>query len=149
MIDWPWHTTWEEFGGGSKAHIYGMFPGYFLSSYVLGVRPDGPVANKRILIEPRLGDLTYAKGVVVTEEGPVPVSWRMSAGQLDFTFKVPEGVSASLRLPGYDGKARLVVDDAPAKGAGSGAISVELGPGAHAGTLAIPGNAGSFGAPAR
>ena len=43
MAVWPWQTSWEEFRGGSKAHIYGMLPGYFLSSYVLGVRLDGPV----------------------------------------------------------------------------------------------------------
>ena len=42
MADWPWQTAWEEFDGGSKAHIYGMFPGYFLSAYVLGVRLGWP-----------------------------------------------------------------------------------------------------------
>jgi hypothetical protein len=49
-------------GGGSKAHIYGMFPGYFLSAYVLGVRRDAPVADKTIMIEPHLGDLAEATG---------------------------------------------------------------------------------------
>jgi alpha-L-rhamnosidase len=83
MIDWPWQTTWEEFNGASKAHIYGMFPDYFLSSYVLGVRLDGPVWSKRILIEPRLGDLTSAEGVVVTERGPVPVSRKVVTSLLN------------------------------------------------------------------
>jgi alpha-L-rhamnosidase len=53
MLDGGWHTTWEEFEGASKAHIYGLFPGYFLSSYVLGVRLDGPIWNQRLLIEPQ------------------------------------------------------------------------------------------------
>jgi alpha-L-rhamnosidase len=53
-----------------------MFPGYFLSTYVLGVRPDLPASQKRILIEPHLGDLTSAEGSVVTEFGLVPISIR-------------------------------------------------------------------------
>jgi hypothetical protein len=60
-----------------------MFPAYFLSSYVLGVRRDGPVQNKTLLIEPRLGDLTEAAGTVVTEFGPVPVSWETSRRPLE------------------------------------------------------------------
>jgi alpha-L-rhamnosidase len=59
MANWPWQTTWEEFSGGSQAHCYGMFPGYFLSSYVLGVRLDGTATDKHLIINPRLGNLTH------------------------------------------------------------------------------------------
>jgi hypothetical protein len=99
MADWPWQTTWEEFEGGSQAHCYGMFPGYFLSAYVLGVRRDEPVAEKQLLIEPHLGDLTKAAGVVVSEFGPVPVSWEQSANKLNFSFTVPAGVRTTVHLP--------------------------------------------------
>ncbi len=51
-----------------------MHPGYFLSTYVLGVHRDKPVWNKALLIEPHLGDLTSAEGKVVTEYGLVSVS---------------------------------------------------------------------------
>lgn len=84
MIEWPWQTTWEDFEGWSKAHIYGMFPGYHLSAYVLGVRLDGPAQSKRLVIEPRLGDLSLAEGSVVTEFGPVPVEWKVEAKRLSF-----------------------------------------------------------------
>ena len=57
MVNSPWECSWEGLGGGSHAHCYGMFPGYFLSVYVLGVRRDGPVRNRHLVIEPRLGDL--------------------------------------------------------------------------------------------
>ena len=60
MVRSPWECSWESLGGGSHAHCYGMFPGYFLSAYVLGVRLDGPVSNRRLVIEPRLADLTPA-----------------------------------------------------------------------------------------
>ena len=63
-------------GASESCHNYGATPAYFLSSYVLGVRMAGSVMEKRLLIEPRLGDLTFAEGIVVTEFGPIPVSWK-------------------------------------------------------------------------
>ncbi len=87
--------------GSESCHNYGAMPVYFLSAYVLGVRLDGPVWNKRILIEPRLGDLTWAEGTVVTEHGLVSVSWKRSDSdkKLAFVFKIPQGVRATVRLP--------------------------------------------------
>jgi alpha-L-rhamnosidase len=142
MANGSWQTTWEEFQGGSQAHCYGMFPGYFLSAYVLGVRLDGPATGKRLLINPRLGDLSRAEGTVVTEFGPVPVSWKTNAGHLDFAFTVPAGISASLRLPSFAGKAHLVLDQSPvtATGPDPATIRVELKPGPHLGTLTFPAN---------
>ena len=99
MVASPWQCSWEVLGGGSKAHIYGMFPGYFLSAFVLGVRRDAPVVNRTLVIEPHLGDLAEAEGVVVTEFGPVPVSWRKQGERCQFTFDAPAGVKSILRLP--------------------------------------------------
>jgi hypothetical protein len=138
-----WGTTWEEFNGGSKAHCYGMFPGYFLSSYVLGVRPEGASTNKRLVIDPRLGDLTSAEGTVVTESGPVPVSWKRTGEQLDFEFQVPVGVTASLHLPFLAGKAALALDGAKVAPAADGKkFKAEVKTGIHRGKLTFP--AGSF-----
>ncbi|MEI6604846.1 MAG: alpha-L-rhamnosidase C-terminal domain-containing protein [Verrucomicrobiota bacterium] len=88
-------------GASESCHNYGAVPAYFLSSLVLGVRRDGPVWEKRLLLEPRLGDLTAAEGVVVTEHGPVPVSWKTADGgkALTFDFTLPKGVQATVRLP--------------------------------------------------
>ena len=42
MANSPYQATFEGLHAwGSKAHCYGMFPAYFLSAYVLGVRLDG------------------------------------------------------------------------------------------------------------
>ncbi len=105
MANSAYQTTWEDFnsgGGSSIAHIYGMFPGYFLSAYTLGVRLDGLPATKKLLIEPRPGDLTFAAGRVVTELGVVPVSWKRSNGGLEVTCTIPPGVSATLRVPRFN-----------------------------------------------
>jgi hypothetical protein len=140
QANWPWQTTWEEFQGGSQAHCYGMFPGYFLSAYVLGVRLDGPAANKHLLIEPHLGDLANAAGTVVSEFGPVPVSWKMSSDHLDFEFTVPDGVTATLRLPSFEGKASLVLDNHPVPST----VTVEVKAGTHHGTLSFPAGENTF-----
>lgn len=135
-----WQTTWEDFGGNSRAHCYGMFPGYFLSAYVLGVRLDGPAARKHLVIDPRLGDLTSAEGTVVTEFGPVPVSWKKKNEQMDFEFQVPPGVTATLHLPAYAGKASLVLDNQIVKPAtkNDAKIQVSVKPGMHRGRLTFP-----------
>ena len=140
MANWPWQTSWEEFDGGSQAHCYGMFPGYFLSAYVLGVRLDGAALNKHLLIEPHLADLSHAEGTVATEFGPVPVSWKKSSDHLDFEFTIPKGMTASLRLPSFDGKATLVLDDHPLTS--SAGIGVKSGP--HHGTLHFSAGANTF-----
>jgi len=152
MVASPLQCSWETFGGGSRAHIYGMYPGYFLSTYVLGVRMEGPVWNKRIIIEPRLGDLTSVEGVVVTRHGPVPVSWKVGDGKLTFQFEVPEGVKAALRIPQLGDNSRLVLDGKPGMGKAEGRyLAVEVGAGPHQGTLTftkpVP-RAASFTAPA-
>ena len=68
QVESEWQTSWEELedGGGSKAHIYGMHPGYFLTAYVLGARREGPLTGlvspdrRMILIEPRFSGLEWA-----------------------------------------------------------------------------------------
>jgi alpha-L-rhamnosidase len=110
MVDSPLQCSWEFFNGGSRAHIYGMYPGYFLSSYVLGVRRDAPVAEKLLVIEPHLGNLISAEGVVVTEFGPVPISWKRDDKVLEFSFEIPAGVHAALKLPREAGKQTVTLD---------------------------------------
>jgi len=137
MAQWPWQTTWEEFRGGSKAHCYGMYPAYFLSAFVLGVRVNGPVSDRSLLINPRLGDLKSAQGTVVTEFGPVPVSWTRSGARLDFEFTVPAGVKATFQLPSGGGMARLVMDNQSitTNGPVSSTPSVQVKAGRHKGII--------------
>ena len=99
MIDSKWGTTWEDLqGGGSKVHVYGIVPAWFLSAYVLGVQAQSPAADRTLLIEPRPGDLTFAKGVVVTEFGPVPIHWQQSSKGMHVEVTVPEACRTILQF---------------------------------------------------
>jgi hypothetical protein len=103
MAESPYEATFEGLHSwGSQAHCYGMFPAYFLSSYVLGVRLDGPVQKKSLLIEPRLGNLTEASGTVVTEFGPVSVAWKQDGDHWNYEVdasQLSSAITINLRLP--------------------------------------------------
>ena len=130
-------TLWEMFNGSESCHNYGAVPAYFLSSYVLGVRLDGPVWNRRLIIEPRLGDLANAEGVVVTEFGPLPVSWKQPGTELSFRFEVPKGIKAILRIPDADATT-LSLDGRQARAKLQGRYAtVAVGTGVHEGRIAL------------
>ena len=84
-------TLTEGFNGGEACHNFGASCAYFLSSYVLGARMDGPASANKLVIEPRPGGLPSASGSVVTELGVVPVSWTLVNGKLDLACTVPAG----------------------------------------------------------
>lgn len=118
-------------GGGisESCHNYGAIPAYFLSSYILGIRLEHPVEERRLVFDPRPADLPDAAGVVVTPFGPVPVEWsiRDAIWQIDVTL--PEGVQTGMRLPGVDA-ASLRINDAPVSAVSSGRSAVvPLAPG--------------------
>ncbi len=134
MVAAPWQCSWEGFAGGSKAHVYGMYPGYFLSAYVLGVRRDDPVAARSIVVEPHLGDLRRASGAVVTEFGPCQVGWERHESAIDFQCDVPPRVRATLRLPVGSDQGSLILDGRRvASTVRAGRTVVDLGPGPHTG----------------
>ena len=105
-------TLGEQFGDESYyCHDFGPIPAAFLSAYVLGVRRSGPVGDKRLTVQPRLGDLTEAQGIVVTRHGPVPVAWKRTSDRgLEFTLSVPEGTTAGLSVPRSSATSILTVD---------------------------------------
>ena len=120
MVASPWQTTWESIGGGSKVHCYGIVPGYFLSAYVLGVRREAPVWEHQIIIEPHLADLTHAEGRVVTEFGPVPVTWNRTNGGLHFSLRIPAGTVARLALPAQPDRAQATLNGQVVNGSREG-----------------------------
>jgi hypothetical protein len=143
MAESPYEATFEGLHSwGSQAHGYGMFPAYFLSAYVLGVRRDGAVQQKSLLIEPRLGDLTAAAGTVVTEFGVVPVSWTRAGAQWNFAVEVPAGPTTRLRLPVGPGRYSATLDGRPVESRtrlDGRWLEIKLPAGRHAGSWSSAG----------
>jgi hypothetical protein len=135
QVDSPWQTTWEDLvdGVGSKVHMYGVVPGSFLTTHVLGVRRIGSVSDRAILIEPRCADLTWAKGTAITEFGPVKMSWSKSTGgATSIECSTPAETRPTLRLYKRAGNATITVDDQKIKADAKGAfIEIALPPGKH------------------
>ncbi len=100
QVDSEWQTTWENLNGdGSKIHIYGMHPAAFLSSYVLGVRREEPLARRTLLVNPRFSGLEWARGTCVTEFGQVDIHWHNRGAEgLSVGCTIPRDVHAKLRL---------------------------------------------------
>jgi alpha-L-rhamnosidase len=141
MARYETKTTWEEFSPGENCHESGGTPTIYLSRRVLGVQVDGPVANRRLLVEPHPGDLKRVEGVVVTEFGPVPVRWDRpgATGPLKFEIEVPAGATARLSLPRLSETAGASIDGRPisrSRGSSRRFDPIELGAGKHRGEVA-------------
>lgn len=79
----------------SECHAWGALALYELPIIILGVRPAEP-GYKSILISPKPGYMTYAKGSVVTPVGKVEVSWKKEEDKLQINYKIPEGVTVKI-----------------------------------------------------
>jgi hypothetical protein len=134
QIESPWQTTWEDLrGGGSKVHIYGTLPAYFLTAFVLGARREGPVSARSIVIEPRCGGLQWAKGIAVTEFGPVAVDWKtLQDGSFQLHLDCPAGCHTRVRLYRRGRDASITLDGVPHKAKLVGTfLEVPITPGKH------------------
>ena len=111
-------TLWEFFDeSGEVAHNMGAAPLPFLLERVLGVTTTLPLSpvRRRVSLEPHLGDLATARGVAVSEFGPVGVAWALvggswgSAGARSVALELNASVAVALpppaRSPGLRGAA--------------------------------------------
>jgi hypothetical protein len=104
-------TLSEAFVGGDLCHNMGAVPAYFLSRKVLGVSEQLPISSNTIEIEPRLGDLSMAEGIVVTVHGPVHVKWEKQNDRLLFAIDIPDGTTAQVVLPAQASTKGLLIDN--------------------------------------
>ncbi|MDR6551709.1 family 78 glycoside hydrolase catalytic domain [Paenibacillus qinlingensis] len=112
MLDNDATTCWEMYGHTtmnranandltrSHCHAWSAAPGYFLGAYVLGVRPAAPGWTK-VIIEPNIGDLSWAKGTVpLPQGGCIDVTWKADNGQMvSLIVTAPEHAELDIRVP--------------------------------------------------
>lgn len=92
MVAMGFRTCPETFGWPrSAAHAWGAAPAVYLPTRVLGIRPLEP-GFRTFCVEPCPGELTWARGAVVTPYGPIHASWRRKAdGALEIECSAPPG----------------------------------------------------------
>lgn len=111
MVDTGASTFWEMWSGAEKwtgqpgrltrSHCHGWSgaPTFFLSTYVLGVRPASP-GFAAAAIEPHPGDITWCRGIMPTPHGDIEVQWENESGKpFALRYKAPEGVDVRVQLP--------------------------------------------------
>ncbi len=108
MLEYDATTCWETFPHAfewlgqkltrSHCHAWSSAPAFFLPSYILGVRPI-EAGFKRILIEPNLCDLKWARGTIPTPYGTIEVSYKIKEKILEADIHIPKGCLAEVRFP--------------------------------------------------
>lgn len=97
MLDHGATLTWEAWDQSLKPnqdwnHAWGAAPGNIIPRYVLGVRPLEP-GYGRVLVDPQLGGLSEARGVVPTIRGAIEVrAWR-EGGRTRCEVQAPANVT--------------------------------------------------------
>jgi len=105
MVDMGATTFWEMWSGRggrltrSHCHGWSAAPTFFLSTWVLGVRPGGP-GFAPCVVEPHPGTLAWCRGRVPTPLGDVEVQWESPTGQ-PFVLRAtaPAELQLDIRLP--------------------------------------------------
>ena len=121
MIDYGATTAWETLTPRTRSHCHAWSaaPAYFLSTYVLGVRPKGVVQDAgrgapilEYFIAPKPCDLKWAKGRFPTPSGTsgekgsadpreVEVRWERGENRFTLWFALPENAKAEIVLPPF------------------------------------------------
>lgn len=97
-------TAWECFPGNSMTdeltdggptrshcHAWSSAPVYFISRILLGIRQTKP-GGKAFEISPWVKDLQWARGTVLSHQGPIRVDWKREGKKLFVDFQCPLGV---------------------------------------------------------
>ena len=99
MISHGATTCWETFPGFEKdrltrshCHAWSAAPAYFLGAYVLGVRPLEP-GFKKVLIDPMLCGLKWARGSIPTIFGRIDISCETEEEKLRVKINGPREIA--------------------------------------------------------
>ncbi len=85
---------------------------YFLIADALGVRPSMP-GSPIVVVQPRPGDLAWARGTVRTQKGPVQVEWRSEVDSFEIDIEAPYGFIAALPIGRFKNPIVDEIDTSP------------------------------------
>lgn len=108
----PEYWNYEELWYGmvrSRNHAMMGHVREWMTSFVLGLRPQAPGWTKMLVAPYAVEELTYAKGSVMTPWGIVKVSWKKENESFHLAASIPPGVTATVCMPKEYGGAQFEV----------------------------------------
>ena len=102
------YTKERGFGGNNSMNSFNHYSfgavGQWLMAHSLGIDRDPSAPGfKHFVLRPEAdptGQMTWAKGWYDTPYGRIESSWKRSGRKIEYEFTIPEGCSATLRIPG-------------------------------------------------
>ena len=99
MLRNDYDTLREDFEGmGGMCYGWSTAPVGGLIGQYLGIKPV--VGSRRFAIAPHAGGLKRAKGGIMTDQGPLNVSWYLGKHTFNLKVEVPEGLKVDIYPPG-------------------------------------------------
>ena len=101
-------TAERGFGGNNSMNSFNHYSfgavGQWLMAYSLGIDRDPSAPGFRhFVLHPEAdptGQMSWASGWYDTPYGRISSSWKHVGGKVEYEFSIPEGCTATLRLPG-------------------------------------------------
>ena len=102
------YTKERGFGGNNSMNSFNHYSfgavGQWLMAHSLGIDRDPEKPGfKHFVLRPEAdptGQMTWAKGWYDTPYGRIESGWKREGGKVQYEFTIPEGCSATLRIPG-------------------------------------------------
>ena len=108
MLSYETETVSEGFDRGSTVHNFGAVPALILNRYVLGIHVEGEFGNRKVVIEPRLGNIESVAGTVLTEFGPISIQCKKTTGnEIYCKIKAPANLDNELIISKYANISKL------------------------------------------
>ena len=94
-------TLWEYFTPtASLCHAWSAAPVHYLSTRVLGVRPDKAGNPDSLRIAPNASSITWARGTVPHRRGPITIAWHRHGQRLEIDITAPKGLTLTVQPEG-------------------------------------------------
>jgi hypothetical protein len=129
---WPRNAQSVSVHASASIHGGGAGVALLLSIHVLGVEPLEP-GFARCRIEPRGGNLTWARGVFPSARGDIGVDWKRDGGRFHLDVTLPPDLECELVVPAPGGLASVTDNGRPcnARDAGAGRALINVRGGKH------------------
>ena len=86
---------------------------------------------KRARIEPRIGNLTWAKGVFPSVRGDIAVEWKRKGKTFELEVALPDGLDCELVVPVLDGSKTVTHNGVSRAVTGTGHALITVNGGKH------------------